>query len=83
MNVSFLVGGILGLLVVAPIVILLFNRVINLAQDANNYVEDILANGVVLTGDLDPVPALIETRDLIHAATEGAARYVGVLEQLL
>lgn len=83
MNIGFLVGGILGLLVVAPIVISLFNRVVDLARDANNYVEDILANGVVLTGDLDPVPALVETQDLIHTATEGAAKYVGVLEQLL
>lgn len=83
MNVGFLIGGILGLVLVAPIVVMLFNPIVHLAQDAHNYVDDILENGVILTGDLDPVPALVETKDLIHEATGRAAQYVGALERLL
>ncbi len=82
-HVGFLVGGIVGLLVVAPVVILLFDRVLRLAHDARHYADDILANGVVLTGDLDPVPALLETQKLIHEATARAARYVTALSQLV
>lgn len=83
MNVGFLIGGVVGLVVVAPVVVLLFSPVVRLARDAHRYVDDILENGVSITADLDPVPALISTKDLIHEATSRAARYVGMLEKLL
>jgi hypothetical protein len=82
MNVGFLVGGIVGVVVVAPLVVLLFAWIIRLGRDSRSYADDILANGVVLTGDLDPVPALLETQRLVHRATAAAVRYVNALERL-
>lgn len=82
MNVGFLVGGIVGLVVVAPLVLLLAARVVHLGRDSAAYADDILANGVAVTADLDPVPALVETQRLVRRATEGAVRYVEALQRL-
>lgn len=83
MVVGFLVAGLVGLLVVAPVAVLLANRVIRAGTEIGQYCDDILANGVALTGDLDPLPALADTAALTGAVTENAVRYVTVLQRMV
>jgi hypothetical protein len=68
--------NIIGLAVVIPLVIVLANRVIREAQEAARYADDILEHGVALAGNLDPLPALLDTRDLVSRVGAGAGRYV-------
>lgn len=72
-----------GLLVVAPLVIFLANRVIRPGREINAYADDILEHGVLLTKALDPVPALATTRDEVQTITGHAVRYVTALRRLV
>ncbi|MHB1712104.1 MAG: hypothetical protein ACYCV7_11985 [Acidimicrobiales bacterium] len=81
--VGYVVGAIVGLVVVAPLVVLLANRVIQAAVEIQRYGDDILEHGVALAGNLDPVPALLETRALVETATGNAVRYVAALDPLV
>lgn len=74
-------ANVIGAVVVIPLVILLANRVIRLALEINRYADDILEHGVLLTANLDPVPALFETRELVSQATANAVRYVTALDR--
>jgi integral membrane sensor domain MASE1 len=71
------------LFVVAPLVIFLANRVIRAGREINAYADDILVHGVLLTKALDPVPALVTTRDEVEAITAHAVRYVTALRRLV
>lgn len=71
------------LLVVVPLVVLLANRVIRPATEIQAYSDDILEYGVKLTENLVPVPALIETDQLITDTTGEAVRYVTALRRLV
>ncbi len=71
------------LLVVTPVVILLGNRVLRPAIEIERYAADILEHGVLLSTNLDPVPAIIDTRDLVSAAKGLAVGYVGAVGPLL
>jgi hypothetical protein len=68
---------------VIPVVILLLNRVIRPAVEIRKYADDILEHGVGLSGTLDPVPALADTRDLVKQVGEGVSRYGAALDKLL
>lgn len=76
------IADLVGLLVVIPIVIILANRVIRLALEISRYGDDILEHGVALSGNLDPVPALVETRTLVGQVTNNAVAYVTALDRL-
>lgn len=71
------------LAIVVPVVLLLANRVLRLATEIRRYADDILDHGVALTGNLDPVPAVADTRDLVSAAKGLAVGYVGAAAPLL
>lgn len=71
------------LLVVVPLVLLLANRVIRPALEIQEYADDVLEHGVKLTGHLVPVPALIDTNDLISGVTEESVRYVTALRRMV
>ena len=73
----------IGLLVVAPLVIVLANRVISPALECARYADDILVHGVGITAALEPVPALIETRDSVEEITANAVAYVTALRRLV
>ncbi len=75
--------NILGLLVVAPLVIFLANRVIRPGREVNAYADDILVHGVGITVALEPVPALATTRDEVAEITGHAVRYVTALRRLV
>ncbi len=71
-----------GLLVVAPIVVLLASRVISLGLESARYADDILEHGVGLAVNVAPVPALLDTRDLVAEVTGNAVAYVTALRRL-
>lgn len=77
------VGNAVLLLVVAPVVILLANRVIRPATEIRRYAEDILEHGVGLARNLDPVPALAATGESISKVKNLAVRYLGAAGKLL
>lgn len=71
------------LAVVISLVLLLGNRVIRPATEISRYADDILEHGVGITKNLEPVPALIATRDLVSVAKGHAVRYVVALDPLV
>ncbi len=77
------IANVVALVVVVPLVILLANRIIRAGIEINHYADDILEHGVLLSGNLDPVPALLDTQDLVGVATGNAVRYVTALERLV
>jgi hypothetical protein len=76
-------GNIVLILVVAPVVLLMLNRVLRPAKEIYAYADDILDHGVKLTGTLDSVPKLYRTRDLTGAARQSARRYGAALSNIL
>ena len=73
----------LGLVVVAPVVVLLASYVIRPAREASRYAEDILEHGVGITVALEPVPALIATSAAVEEVTANAVAYVAALRALV
>ncbi len=78
-----LVGAIIGLVVVLPVVILLSARVLRAVVAIRRTARDILKDGVTLTGDLDPAPALLDTQSLVAEVTGNAVSYLTALDPLL
>lgn len=76
-------GNVIVLLVVIPLVILIANRVVRPALEIKNYADDILEYGVAVTGNLDPIPALVETRTYVGSTLAGVARYGAALDRIL
>lgn len=72
----------IGLLVVAPVVVALASYVIRPARECQRYADDILEHGVGITAALEPVPALVTTRELVGEVTANAVAYVGALRRL-
>ncbi len=79
----FWVMSAVGLFVVAPLVVLLASYVIRPARECMRYAEDILEHGVGITAALEPVPALVATRQLTAQVTGNAVAYVGALRRLV
>ncbi len=71
-----------GVLVVAPVVVALASYVIRPARECARYADDILAHGVGITVALEPVPALVTTRQLVADVTDNAVAYVTELRRL-
>lgn len=71
-----------GLLVIAPLVVALASYVIRPARECARYADDILVHGVGITAALEPVPALLTTRELVGEVTTNAVAYVGGLRRL-
>jgi beta-lactamase regulating signal transducer with metallopeptidase domain len=70
-----------GLLVVAPLVVVLATRVVRAALESDRYASDILVHGVGITAALDAVPALLETRRAVSDVTANATAYVSALQR--
>jgi len=77
------IASAVGLLVVAPLVILLATQVIQRALECARYADDILEHGVGTTVALEPVTALVQTRELVADVTSNAVAYVGALRRLV
>jgi hypothetical protein len=72
----------IGLLVVAPVVVALASYVIRPARESERYADDILEHGLGITRAVEPVPALVKTRELVGEVTDNAVAYVGALRRL-
>jgi hypothetical protein len=71
------IGNLILLFAVLPIVVVLMNRIVAPVDRIRKTVDDILYNGVILTGELDNIPALLaETDSTVNAVAIGATRYV-------
>ena len=81
MVVLWIMSGV-GLLVVAPLVVALASYVIRPALESARYAEDILTHGVGITAAVEPVPALVTTRELTAEVTQNAVAYVTALRRL-
>lgn len=82
MMVGWWIGNAVGVVVVVPLVLFLMARVMRPAREIARYAGDILEHGVGLAGNLDPLPALGRTRELVAEVTQQAVGYVGALERL-
>lgn len=70
-------------LAVIPLVLVLALRVITHIREIRGYADDVLANGVAVTENLEPVPALLQTRDLVKSVSGKFGTYVGTVNRLL
>ena len=70
-----IIGLALGL-VVAVVVVLLFNRVVIPALEIERYAEDILEAGIGIAKNLDDVDELMRTRELATAVPGLALAYL-------
>ncbi len=78
------IGNALLLLVVAPVLVALLNRVLAALERIRGAADDILAGGVALVGELEPAPALLaKTDETVAAVAQGAVRYAGSVAKLL
>jgi hypothetical protein len=78
------IGDIILLFVVFPIVVVLMKRIVTPVDRIRKTVDDILYNGVSLTGKLDNLPELLATTDgAVNEIAIGATRYVKRVGHLL
>lgn len=77
------IGNILLIFVVAPVCLLYLNKVLRPAKEIKSYADDILEHGVGITGELDAVPKLVQTKQLTGQARQGVGRYGAALQRLL
>lgn len=78
------IANVVLLVVVLPVVLILLNRLLTPVIRIRRTADAILASGVTLMQELDPVPALLATTDqTVAAVAAGAVRYAGSAQQLL
>ena len=78
------IGNLILLFVVLPIVAVLMKRIVTPVNRIRVTVDDILYNGVILTEELDNLPALLaETDSTVKEVSIGATRYVKRVGALL
>jgi hypothetical protein len=78
------IGNIVLLVVIAPVLVALLNRVLAALERIRGASDTILAGGVALAGELDGVPeALAVTDRTVRDVAAGAARYGGSVAKLL
>lgn len=77
------IGNAVLLLVVIPLVAHLANGLVRRTQEVRDYASDILAHGLGITANLDPVPALADTAGLVRVARDAAAQYAAAVDALL
>ena len=78
------IGNVLLLVVIAPVLVALLNRVLAALERIRGASDEILAGGVRLAGELDGVPEALATTDrTVRDVATGAARYGGSVARLL
>jgi len=71
------------LLVVAPVILLFAGRVVRHLRAISKLADTTLTHGLALSGQLEAVPKLLETKRLTGAARGLVGRYGGALAALL
>ncbi|MGH3835062.1 MAG: hypothetical protein ACRDSF_05090 [Pseudonocardiaceae bacterium] len=78
------IGNLILIFVVLPIVVVLMMRIVTPVDRIRVTCDEILYNGVILTGELDNVPELLaETDSTVKEVSIGATRYVKRVGHLL
>lgn len=77
------IGVIALFVVVIPLLLFLVQRVLSSLREIKDYAADALTHGVGVTKNLEPVPALLQTRDLVKTARGGLSRYISSVRPLL
>ncbi len=77
------IGNAVLLLVVIPLVVLLGSGLVRRTREVRDYASDILAHGLGITANLDPVPALADTAGLVRVVRDASAKYAAAVEVLL
>jgi|GraSoiStandDraft_4_1057263.scaffolds.fasta_scaffold1555261_1 hypothetical protein len=70
-------------LAVVPLVLLLVQRVLRRLKEIRGYADDILEHGLGIAANLEPIPQLADTRDLVERVRDGLGRYASAVERLL
>lgn len=76
-------GGLAVGLVLALVVVGLFNRVVRPALEIDGYAKDILAGGIGIAKNVDAVDELARTRDLATAVPRLAVAYLAIVKRRL
>ncbi|HWD09817.1 MAG TPA: hypothetical protein VHA57_12085 [Actinomycetota bacterium] len=72
------------LLVAAIPYLVSIKRVVDVIVSIRGHIDGILANGVVLTGELDGVPELLEVTDaVVKEVAIGAVRYANAVDRVV
>jgi hypothetical protein len=77
------VGEALTVLLVVPVVLVLLHNLLKPVLEIKGYADDVLEHGVALTGTMDAIPKLAQTKELTGVAREGVARYGAAVQRLL
>ena len=77
------IGNAMLLLVVIPLVVLVASGLVRRTREVRDYASDILAHGLGIATNLDPIPALADTAGLIRVTRDAAAQYAAAVEVLL
>jgi hypothetical protein len=77
------IGNAVILVAVVPVVVYTANRIVRPATETKLYAADILQHGIAVTGNLDAVPAVIATRDMVVETRSGIERYGAALDRIL
>lgn len=80
----FALGLLIVLLVAAIPYLVSIKRVVDVIVSIRGHIDGILANGVVLTGELDGVPELLEVTDsVVKEVAVGATRYANAVDRVV
>lgn len=77
------VGVIALFLVVAPVLVYLAHRLLAHIIEIHRYADDVRDNGAAITKNLEPIPVLAETRDLVKRLGTALGRYVRAVDGML
>ena len=71
-------------LIAIPAEIYLLNRILTPIQEIKGHIDQILVDGVILTGHLDGVTEMLaETKDVVSQVATGALRYGAGVDKVL
>lgn len=71
-------------LIAIPAEIFLLNRILTPITEIKGHIDQILVDGVILTGHLDGVAEMLaETKDVVSQVATGALRYGGGVDRVL
>lgn len=75
---------VLLVIIAIPAEIFLLNRVINPIREIRGHIDQILVDGVAITGHLDGVTEMLaETKDVVSQVATGALRYGGGVDRVM
>ncbi len=77
------IANVVLILVIAPVVVYLANKLLRPAREILDYSNDILEHGLALAGTLNALPALERTRQLTSQANQRVGRYAAALQRIL